>query len=145
MKVKLAVAPQMGREMFIEEVELADPGPGEVRIKVITCSICHSDIHAISGEHGAYEGPAAVGHEVAGIIDAVGEGCTYVKPGDRVLCSLMSQPCGVCDKCMEGRIMWFCRETRNRGPRPNQYTRLNGEKIHLPTNVWNILNLYHSN
>ena len=132
MRVKLAVAPAMGQKMIIEEVELADPAPFEVRLKVMTCAICHSDIHAIMGEHGAFEGPAAVGHEVAGIVDAIGEGVTYVKPGDRVLCSLMSQGCGECDKCLEGRIMWFCRETMNRGPRPTQYTRLNGEAIHLP-------------
>jgi len=133
MRVKLAVAPTMGRKIAVEEVNLADPGANEVRIKVMTCTICHSDIHAISGEHGVFEGACAVGHEVAGIVDAIGEGVTYVKPGDRVLCSLMSQGCGTCDKCLEGRIMWFCRNLNlDRSGRPSPYTRLNGDPIRLP-------------
>jgi S-(hydroxymethyl)glutathione dehydrogenase/alcohol dehydrogenase len=121
----------MGRKLIVEEVELADPEPNEARIKVMTCSICHSDIHAMMGEHGEYEGASAVGHEISGIVDAVGKNVTYVKPGDRVLCSLMSQGCGVCDKCLEGRIMWFCRNI-DRSAKPNQYTRLNGEPVKLP-------------
>ena len=132
MRVKLALAPVMGKQLVVEEVELAEPGPSEVRIKVMTCSICHSDIHAMTGEHGKYEGAAAVGHEVAGIVDAVGEKVTYVKPGDRVLCSLMSQGCGVCDKCMEGRIMWFCRDMDRSAPAASPYTRLNGDSVRLP-------------
>ena len=131
MRVKLAVAPQMGRKMFIEEVELADPGPNEVRLKVMTCSICHSDIHAISGEHGVYEGPSAAGHEISAVVDAIGPEVTYVKPGDRVLATLLSQGCGECDNCLEGRLNWFCRDTGRGGPRTNQYTRDNGEAIKL--------------
>jgi len=88
----------------------------------------------MSGEHGEYEGPCAAGHEIAGIVDLVGEGVTYVKPGDRVLGSLMRQPCGVCDKCLEGRIMWFCREMKNRPLElpPSPITRLSGEPVRLP-------------
>jgi len=134
MRIKLALAPRMGRQVVIEEVELADPGPHEVRLKLMTCTICHSDIHSMSGEHGEYEGPCAAGHEIAGIVDAIGEGVTYVKPGDRVLGSLMRQPCGVCDKCLEGRIMWFCREMKAppAGMPPSPITRLNGETVRLP-------------
>ena len=131
MRVKLAIAPKMGREVIVEEVELADPGPKEARIKMMTCSICHSDIHAITGEHGPVEGPCAVGHEIAGVVDAIGSEVTYVKPGDRVLCTLLSQGCGECDKCLQGRINWFCRNT-GREPRINQYTRDNGETVSLP-------------
>ena len=132
MKVKLAVAPKMGRQVFIEEVELADPGPEEVRIKMMTCTICHSDIHAMSGEHGEYEGPSAAGHEIAGIVDEVGKNVTYVKPGDRVLASLTRQNCGVCDNCLKGRSIWFCKNVTRPVPgAPSQYTRKNGENIFL--------------
>jgi len=133
MRVKVAVAPEMGRKVFIEEVNLAEPGLNEVRIKVMACTICHSDIHAIAGEHGEYEGSAAVGHEVAGIIDAIGEGVTYVKPGDRVLCSLMSQGCGYCDRCLAGHSMWFCRNLNlNRDTRISPLSRDNGDLIRQP-------------
>jgi Zn-dependent alcohol dehydrogenase len=129
MRVKLALAPRMGRQVVVEEVELDEPGSHEVRIKVITCTICHSDIHALTGEHGEYEGPGAAGHEIAGVIDAVGEGVTYVKPGDRVLCSEVRQGCGYCDQCLHDRP-WFCTNIPQMSFRvPSAYTRLNGERV----------------
>ena len=129
MRVKLALAPRMGREVVVEEVELAEPGPYDVRIKVMTCTICHSDIHALTGEHGEYEGPGAAGHEIAGIIDAIGEKVTYVKPGDRVLCSEVRQGCGHCDQCLHDRH-WFCENIEPMTFRvPSAFTRLNGERV----------------
>ncbi len=110
MRVKCALVPKMGdyKNIVVEEVELADPGPYEVRLKVVTCTICHSDIHALTGEHLEYDGPGSAGHEIAGIVDAVGEKVTYVKPGDRVLCSEVRQGCGQCPECLNDRH-WFCR------------------------------------
>lgn len=129
MRVKLALVPQMGRDIRVEECELAEPGPGHVRIKVMTCTICHSDIHALTGEHLEYEGPGSAGHEIAGIVDAIGEGVTYVKPGDRVLCSEVRQGCGHCDNCLHDR-QWFCTNlTKMTFRQPSDFTRLNGEKV----------------
>jgi len=129
MRVKLAVAPKMGKEVFIEEVELEEPGPYDVRIKVMTCTICHSDIHLLAGEHGEYDGPGAAGHEIAGIVDAVGEKVTYVKPGDRVLSSLVRQGCGKCVQCLNDRH-WFCVNIPPMSFRElSPYTRLNGERV----------------
>ncbi|MDR0839305.1 MAG: alcohol dehydrogenase catalytic domain-containing protein [Oscillospiraceae bacterium] len=129
MKVKLALAPRMGRQVVVEEVELDEPGPYDVRIKVMTCTICHSDIHALTGEHGEYEGPGAAGHEIAGIVDAVGDKVTYVKPGDRVLCSEVRQGCGHCDQCLHDRP-WFCTTIQPMSFRvPSAYTRSNGERV----------------
>ena len=129
MRVKLALAPRMGRQVVVEEVELAEPGPYEVRIKVMTCTICHSDIHALTGEHGEYEGPGAAGHEIAGVIDAIGENVTYVKPGDRVICSEIHQGCGQCEQCLRGRHL-ACVNTRQFLFRvPSAFTRLNGERV----------------
>jgi Zn-dependent alcohol dehydrogenase len=129
MRVKLALAPRMGRQVVVEEVELDEPGDFDVRIKVMTCTICHSDIHALTGEHGEYEGPGAAGHEIAGIIDAVGAKVTYVKPGDRVLCSEVRQGCGQCEQCLHDRH-WFCTNLPPMSFRvPSPYTRLNGERV----------------
>ena len=72
MKCKVAVVEKMGAPFKIEEMELAEPKEKEVRLKVMTCTICHSDIHGIRGEHGPYEGCARQDMEIAGIVDAVG-------------------------------------------------------------------------
>jgi S-(hydroxymethyl)glutathione dehydrogenase/alcohol dehydrogenase len=92
----------------------------------------------MSGEHGEYEGPCVAGHEIAGIVDAIGKDVTYVKPGDRVMCSLMAQQCGTCDQCLKGRNMWFCR-TRNAErtptPPPSPLKLLNGEPVRLAYGV----------
>ena len=129
MRVKLALAPRMGRQVVVEEVELDEPGPHDIRIKVMTCTICHSDIHALTGEHGEYAGSGTAGHEIAGIVDAVGEKVTYVKPGDRVLCSEVRQGCGHCSPCMRGH-QWFCENLPPMSFRiASPYTRLNGERV----------------
>ena len=103
MRCKVALVPRMGEDVIVEEVELAEPRDNEVRIKVMTCTICHSDIHGFRGELGAFDGPGTAGHEVAGIVDKVGAKVTYVKPGDRVVSSLVRQGCGHCCQCLHGR------------------------------------------
>jgi len=126
MKCKIAIVPEMGEPFIFEEVELAEPKAHEVRLKVMTCTICHSDIHGVRGEHGPFDGCATAGHEIAGIIDAVGNGVTYVKPGDRVLCGVVRAGCGVCMNCMRDRS-WFCENLPQVGFRlPGPYTRSNG-------------------
>ncbi len=131
MRAKLALCPRMdpNYRVVVEDVELDEPGPYDVRLKVVTCTICHSDIHALTGDHLEYEGPGAAGHEIAGIVDAVGEKVTYVKPGDRVLCSEVRQGCGQCPECLNDRH-WFCRNIQPMSFRvPSPYTRLNGERV----------------
>ncbi len=127
MRCRAALVTKMGLDVIVEEVELADPGDYEVRLKVMTCTICHSDIHAFTGEHGVYEGPGMAGHEIAGIVDIIGSKVTYVKPGDRVLCTEVRQGCGHCDQCLHDRH-WFCENIPPMSFRvPSPYTRLNGE------------------
>jgi len=127
MRCKVALVPRMGEKVIVEEVELAEPRDDEVRIKVMTCTICHTDIHGFKGEHGAFEGPGTAGHEIAGVVDKVGAGVTYVKPGDRVLCSLVRQGCGHCDQCLHDRH-WFCENLPPMTFRTlSPYTRDNGE------------------
>lgn len=134
MRCKAALVPSMGPDaidrIVVEEVELDEPKEFEVRLKVMTCTICHSDIHALTGEHGEYEGPGMAGHEIAGIVDKCGPGVTYVKPGDRVICSEVRQGCGQCIPCMKGHP-WQCTghaRTDELFRIPGCHTRLNGER-----------------
>lgn len=129
MRCRAALVPKMGLDIIVEEVELAEPGEYEVRLKVKTCTICHSDIHALKGEHGTYEGPGMAGHEIAGIVDKCGSKVTYVKPGDRVLCTEVRQGCGYCFQCLHDRH-WFCENVPHTSDLfriPSPFTRLNGE------------------
>ncbi len=131
MRCKAALVPKMGLDIIVEDVELAEPKDYEVRIKIMTCTICHSDIHALTGEHGAYEGPGIAGHEIAGIVDKCGSKVTYVKPGDRVLCTEVRQGCGHCDQCLHDRH-WYCENVEHTADLfriPSPYTRLNGEAV----------------
>jgi S-(hydroxymethyl)glutathione dehydrogenase/alcohol dehydrogenase len=134
MKCRVAVVEEMGGPFSVEVMELADPRESEVRVKVMTCTICHSDIHGIRGEHGPYEGCATAGHEIAGIVDAVGPGVTYVKPGDRVICAVIRAGCGVCSPCLHDRT-WFCENLPKLGFRqPGPYTRADG-RVPVQTNL----------
>ena len=132
MKCKAALMPRMGdyHDIVVEDVYVDEPGDEEVQIHVMTCTICHSDIHALTGEHGEYEGPGMAGHEIAGIVTKVGSKVTYVKPGDRVLCSEVRQGCGQCIPCMKGHP-WQCTShtrTEKLFRIPGCHTRMNGER-----------------
>jgi S-(hydroxymethyl)glutathione dehydrogenase/alcohol dehydrogenase len=85
----------------LEEVTIDDPGPGEVLLKTVATGICHSDLHVIEGGL-PVPPPCILGHEPAGIVEAVGEGVTDFAPGDHVI-GCLSSFCGVCKFCTEGR------------------------------------------
>jgi Zn-dependent alcohol dehydrogenase len=101
--VKGAVCNEFGKPLNIEELELDQPGYGEVKVKVKACAICHSDIHSAKGEHAPIKLPAIGGHEIAGIVAEVGEGCSYVKVGDAVIVSIVTPGCGQCYYCLVGQ------------------------------------------
>ena len=107
MITRAAVCRAFGAPLRIEEVELADPGPGEVRVKIAACAICHSDIYYLDGAWGG-ELPAIYGHEAAGVIESVGPGVTRLKVGDPVVATLI-RSCGSCPSCSEGAPV-FCEE-----------------------------------
>jgi Zn-dependent alcohol dehydrogenase len=100
MKTKAAVCRAFGQPLSIETIELADPGPGEVRVEIKACAICHSDIFYMDGAWGG-ELPAVYGHEAAGIVESVGPGVNRVKPGDHVIATLIRN-CGFCPACAGG-------------------------------------------
>jgi Zn-dependent alcohol dehydrogenase len=100
--MKAAIIYEIGSPLVIEEVTLDPPGKGEVKIKLAATAICHSDIHAMKGEHGDIKLPAIAGHEICGYVEEVGEGVTYVKPGDKVIGSIIPEGCGQCYYCRMG-------------------------------------------
>jgi Zn-dependent alcohol dehydrogenase len=98
--VKAAVCRVFGAQLEIEELRLDPPEAGEVRVRVVACAICHSDVHFAEGAWGG-ELPAVAGHEAAGVVKEVGPGVTSVRPGDRVVVSLL-RSCGRCFFCARG-------------------------------------------
>ena len=98
--MKAAVCREFGKPLVIEEVNLADAGPGEVKVKLAATAICHSDISYADGAWGG-DLPAVYGHECAGVVEAVGLGVTTVKVGDPVVVTLI-RSCGHCHGCVRG-------------------------------------------
>lgn len=89
------------RPLSIEEVELADPGPGELRVKIHAAGLCHSDLSAINGDR-PWPVPIVVGHEAAAEVVELGAGVLDLKVGDHVV--LIFRPaCGTCPDCAVGR------------------------------------------
>ncbi len=100
--MKAAIFYEIGKPLVIEEVTLEPPGKGEVMIRMAACAICHSDIHAMRGEHGEIELPAVAGHEICGYVVEAGENVSYVKKGDKVIASIIPEGCGQCYYCRIG-------------------------------------------
>ena len=95
-------------DLRIEDIELREPGRGEVTIRVKACGICGTDVHIYHGDEGAAPTPrgTVLGHEFAGIVEAVGEGVKNIKVGDRV-CVDPNKLCDECYYCKSG-IGHFC-------------------------------------
>jgi len=98
--MKAAVCHEFGQPLAIEEVDLAAPAAGEVRVDIKACAICHSDIHFAEGAWGGVL-PAVYGHEAAGVVSAVGDGVQHLAPGDHVVVTLV-RSCGRCPCCEQG-------------------------------------------
>jgi S-(hydroxymethyl)glutathione dehydrogenase/alcohol dehydrogenase len=99
--VKAAVLRAWRAPLALEEVRIDEPGPGEVLVRTVASGICHSDLHVIEGGL-PVPPPCILGHEPAGVVEAVGEGVRDVAPGDPVIGCLTAW-CGVCRFCTEGR------------------------------------------
>jgi aryl-alcohol dehydrogenase len=98
MKIEAALIEPGAAHPRLAEVELGAPGPGEVLVRVVATGICHTDIKAASAES-AVPRPVVLGHEGAGIVEAIGPGVAKVKPGDHVVMTFAS--CGRCRACLE--------------------------------------------
>jgi Zn-dependent alcohol dehydrogenase len=131
MRTRAAIMFAANEPLQLEEIELADPGPGEVRLQVEAAGVCHSDLHWMLG-HASTPLPVVLGHEGCGIVESVGAGVTTVQPGDR--CVFILRPnCGRCDYCTVGRPMLCDGHTNPDGTMFDGSTRirrLNGDVVH---------------
>jgi S-(hydroxymethyl)glutathione dehydrogenase/alcohol dehydrogenase len=109
--VKAAVCHELGRPLAIEEVRLDPPQAGEVEVRIGAVAICHSDVHLVRGDwvNWAAAPPLVAGHEAAGTVTTVGPGVTEVRPGDRVVVTLIRW-CGRCRECVAG-APYLCEAT----------------------------------
>jgi S-(hydroxymethyl)glutathione dehydrogenase / alcohol dehydrogenase len=128
MKVKAAVQYEYHQPLTIEEVELEEPGPHDVMLKMAACAICHSDVHCKHGEHGIVPLPGIGGHEISGYIEKVGSAVTYVKPGDFVLATIIPAGCGHCYYCSAG-LSNMCTTNRLALFLPGHFITKKGQRI----------------
>lgn len=117
--MKAAILHEVGQPLVIEDVSIDKPGPREVLVRTAAAGICHSDLHFIEGLY-PYRLPVVLGHESAGVVEAVGSDVTYVSPGDHVI-TCLSAFCGHCEACLTGH-MSICdgKETRRRREQPSR-------------------------
>jgi S-(hydroxymethyl)glutathione dehydrogenase/alcohol dehydrogenase len=101
MKTRAAVLYEAGAPLAVQEVDLGGPGPGEVLVRVAACGVCHSDLHILKGEWAGFDPPIVVGHEGAGVVEAVGAGVDTVAPGDHVVLGWKTR-CNKCRSCVNG-------------------------------------------
>jgi S-(hydroxymethyl)glutathione dehydrogenase / alcohol dehydrogenase len=99
--MKAAVAYQANAPLQIEDVQISAPAAREVLVKLMASGVCHSDWHILKGEWGNALFPAILGHEGAGVVEAVGQEVQRLKPGDHVILSWRTS-CGVCEMCQRG-------------------------------------------
>ena len=104
------IARSTGAPVEVVDVVVPDPGPGEARVTVQACGVCHTDLHYRNGGiSDTY--PFLLGHEAAGTVEAVGPGVTSVAPGDFVILNWRAV-CGQCRACLRGKP-WYCFNTHN--------------------------------
>jgi S-(hydroxymethyl)glutathione dehydrogenase / alcohol dehydrogenase len=100
--MKAAVLREVGKPLQIENVQINKPGPHEVLIRTKAAGLCHSDLHFMEGSYPTVL-PAVLGHESAGVVEAVGSEVRTVKVGDHVI-TCLSAYCGHCDQCLTGHL-----------------------------------------
>lgn len=128
--MKAAVFFKPGEPVSIEQVTVRDPNAGEVRVALKAAGLCHSDVSVIDGTI-PYPVPVVLGHEGAGIVEAVGAGVTGVKEGDAVILSTLAH-CGRCPACETGRST-ECRNAPN--PKDRQPFSIGGRPAYQFANV----------
>ena len=109
-KVQGVVARGKGAPVSLETVVVPDPGPGEAVVKIQACGVCHTDLHYREGGIND-DFPFLLGHEAAGVVEAVGDGVSGVAPGDYVVLNWRAV-CGQCRACLRGRPQ-YCFATHN--------------------------------
>ncbi|MFB0615283.1 Zn-dependent alcohol dehydrogenase [Streptomyces sp. AGS-58] len=131
MAVRAAVLPAIGAPLEITGIELPDPGPGQVRVRLAAAGVCHSDLSLANGTM-RVPVPAVLGHEGAGTVAAVGEGVTHVAPGAPVVLN-WAPSCGICHACTLGEV-WLCANALNGAANVHART-TDGTDLHPGLNV----------
>ena len=98
--MRAAVLKTIPGQLDVEDVNVGEPGPSEVLVRTSAAGLCHSDLHFMTGAY-PYPTPTVLGHESAGVVEAVGPGVTYVEAGDHVI-TCLSVFCGKCEHCLSG-------------------------------------------
>ena len=132
MRMRAAVLEEFGQPLVVQELELAEPRKGEVLVRLVACGVCHTDLYTASGVDPSGYVPTVLGHEGAGVVEAVGPGVISVAPGDHVV-TLFSPQCRECVHCRDERtnLCLAIRDQQNKGYLPDGSTRLrrDGEEI----------------
>ncbi|MCA1783273.1 MAG: S-(hydroxymethyl)mycothiol dehydrogenase [Dermatophilaceae bacterium] len=108
--VKGVISRRKGEPVELVDIVIPDPGPGEAVVAIEACGVCHTDLHYRDGGIND-DYPFLLGHEAAGVVEAVGKGVTEVAPGDFVILNWRAV-CGTCRACAKGRP-WYCFATHN--------------------------------
>jgi len=105
MKAMLLKAPRLIEEkpLVMAEVEKPTLGPQEVRLKILTCGICHTDLHVVEGELPSKKLPIIPGHQIVGVVESVGRKVTRFRVGDKVGVAWLNSTCGKCEFCLKGK------------------------------------------
>lgn len=98
-----AVSRVEDRPLQLEELSVPEPGPGEVRVKVLSCGVCHTEIDEIEGRVPPSSFPMVPGHEVVGVVDGKGQGAERFQKGDRIGIDWLGWACGQCRFCLAGQ------------------------------------------
>jgi S-(hydroxymethyl)glutathione dehydrogenase / alcohol dehydrogenase len=132
MRMRAAVLEEFGKPLVVQELDLAEPNTGEVLVRLEACGVCHTDMYTASGADPSGYAPAVLGHEGAGVVDAVGPDVTDLAVGDHVV-TLFSPQCRECEHCRSDRtnLCLAIREQQNLGYLPDGTARLSrgGEPI----------------
>src|SRR5437879_2077913 len=125
MKMRAAVLEQFGEPLVVQELDLDGPREGEALVRLHACGVCHTDMYTASGADPSGYAPTVLGHEGAGVVEAVGEDVASLVEGDHVV-TLFSPQCGECAHCLGSRtnLCLAIRELQNKGFLPDGTTRL---------------------
>lgn len=107
MKIKAAVLAESGK-ITLQQVEMSDPLPHEVRVRIVATGVCHTDLKCAASTRLVQNRPVVLGHEGAGVVDAVGSAVTQVVPGDHVVMTFAS--CGTCPCCRDAEPAYCDRQ-----------------------------------
>src|SRR6476619_5208539 len=130
MRMRAAVLEEFGAPLVVQEVELAEPKAGEVLVRLDACGGCRTNIYTTSGADPSGYAPAVLGHEGAGVVEAIGEGVTDVAVGDHVV-TLFSPQCRECEHCRSPKtnLCMAIRAEQNLGHLPDGTVRISRDGV----------------